>query len=95
MSKVVPKLYPQVELKRYPSSIHVMSTLCPSDVQVVQNVDNSIKGSRHERKVQFFLTLFKRPLAPPPLSFEHYVVNFSEGILTRLLKRMSQQLSTK
>ena len=32
----------QVELKRYPSSVHVMSTLCPSDVQVVQNVVNSI-----------------------------------------------------
>ena len=56
---------------------------------------NQTKGSRHERKVQFFLTLFKRPLTPPPLSFEHYVVNFSEGILTRLRKRMSQQLSTK
>ena len=26
----------------------------------------SYKGSRHERKVQFFLTLFKRPLTPPP-----------------------------
>ena len=28
---------------------------------------SSYKGSRHERKVQFFLTLFKRPLPPPPL----------------------------
>ena len=36
------------------------------------------KGSHPLRKVQFFLTLFKRPLTPP-LSFEHYVVNFSEG----------------
>ena len=26
---------------------------------------NHYKGSRHERKVQFFLTLFKRPLTPP------------------------------
>ena len=24
------------------------------------------KGSRHERKLQFFLTFFKRPLPPPP-----------------------------
>ena len=34
------------------------------------------KGSHPLRKVQFFLTLFKSPLAPPPLSFEHHVVNF-------------------
>ena len=27
---------------------------------------DSTKGSRPVRKVQFFLTLFKRPLAPPP-----------------------------
>ena len=33
------------------------------------------KGSHPVRKVQFFLTLFKRPLIPPPLSFEHHVVN--------------------
>ena len=26
--------------------------------------------------MQFFWTLFKRPLNPPPLSFEHHVVNF-------------------
>ena len=31
-----------------------------------------IKGSHPLRKVQFFLTLFKRPLTPPPLSFEHH-----------------------
>ena len=53
------------------------------------------KGSHRIRKVQFFLTLFKRPLTPPPLSFEHYVVNFSEGILTKVRKCLSRQLSTK
>ena len=37
---------------------------------------NITKGSHPERKVHFFLTLFKRPLAPPPLSFEHHVGNF-------------------
>ena len=31
----------------------------------------------------------------PPLSFEHHMVNFSEGILTKLRKRLSQQLSKK
>ena len=42
-----------------------------------------------------FLTLFKKPLnPPPPLLFEHYVVNFSEGILTKVRKRLLQQLST-
>ena len=30
-----------------------------------------------------------------PHSFERYVVNFSEGILTKVRKRLSQQLSTK
>ena len=34
------------------------------------------KGSHPERKVQFFLTLFEKPLTPPPLLFEHHVVNF-------------------
>ena len=50
-----------------------------------------ILGNLRARKVQFFLTLFKKP----PLSFEHYVVNFSEGILTKVRKRPSRQLSTK
>ena len=49
--------------------------------------DHDGKGCHRVRKVQFFLTLFKRPLTPPPpLSFEHHVVNFfckkSFGILT-------------
>ena len=56
--------------------------------------DRRNKGSLRARKVQFFLTLFKKPLTPP-LSFEHYVVNFSEGILTKVRKRLSRQLSTK
>ena len=41
------------------------------------------KGSRHERKVQFFLTLFKRPLTPPPfvwtLCGEFFWRNFSKS----------------
>ena len=38
---------------------------------------SSDKGSLAVRKVQFFWTLFKKPLTPPPpLSFEHHVVNF-------------------
>ena len=42
--------------------------------------DDACKGSRHERKVQFFLTLFKRPLTTPPLlSFEHHVGVFNLG----------------
>ena len=57
--------------------------------------EDGYKGSHPERKVQFFLTFFKKPLTPPPFSFEHYVVNFSEGILTKVRKRVSQQLSTK
>ena len=54
------------------------------------------KESHPLKKVQFFWTLFKNPLTPPPpLSFEHYVVNFSEGILTKVRKWLSRQLSTK
>jgi len=37
----------------------------------------------------------ERQVQATPLSFEHYVVNFSEGILTKVRKRLSQQLSTK
>ena len=29
-------------------------------------ISSRSKGSNHERKVQFFLTLFKKPLTPPP-----------------------------
>ena len=64
-------------------------------IKIMCNVMDN-KGSHPLRKVQFFLTLFERPLTwPPPLSFEHYVVNFSEGILTSVRKRLARQLSTK
>ena len=52
-------------------------------------------GKPSREKSAVFLTLFKKPLTPPPHSFEHYVVNFSEGILTKVRKRLSRQLSTK
>ena len=38
---------------------------------------------------------FDPPTPPTPPSFEHYVVNFSEGILTKVHKRLLRQLSTK
>ena len=47
-----------------------------------------------QEKCSFFLRLFKKPLTPP-LPFDHYVVNFSEGILTEVRKRLSHQLSSK
>ena len=47
-----------------------------------------------QEKCNFFNIVQKAP-GPPPHSFEHYVVNFSEGILTKVRKRPSQQLSTK
>ena len=37
----------------------------PENGQLVQNKADT-KGSHPFRKVQFFLTLFKRPLTPPP-----------------------------
>ena len=44
-----------------------------------------------------FFNIVQKAFDPPsrPLSFEHYVVNFSEGILTKVRKRLSQQLSTR
>ena len=37
-----------------------------NDDNINDNKDKSDKGSHHFKKVQFFLTLFKRPLTPPP-----------------------------
>ena len=48
------------------------------------------KGSLHTRKEQFFFNIVQKAFVPP-LSFEHYVVNFSVGILTEVRKRLSQQ----
>ena len=54
------------------------------------------KGSHQTRKVQFFFNIFQKAFDPPtPPSLEHYVVNFFEGILTKVRKRLSRQLSTK
>ena len=36
---------------------------------VIEGGGDNNKGSRPVRKVQFFLTLFKRPLTPPPPPF--------------------------
>ena len=47
------------------------------------------------QKSEVFLNIVQKAFDPPPLSFEHHVVNFSEGILTKVRKRLSQQLSTK
>ena len=46
------------------------------------------------KKCSFFKYCSKS-LWPPPPSFEHYVVNFSEGILTKVRRRLPRQLSTK
>ena len=48
-----------------------------------------------QEKCIFFNIVQKAFDPPPPHSFEHYVVNFSEGILTKVRKRLPQQLSTK
>ena len=46
------------------------------------------KGSLHTRKEQFFFNIVQKAFGPPPLLFEHYVVNFSEGILTKARERL-------
>ena len=57
-----------------------------------KNVNRIREASLQEKCI--FLTLFKKPLTPP-FRLNTYVVNFSEGILTKVRKRLSQQLSTK
>ena len=37
-----------------------------SEVHIIKKDRAPNKGSRHERNVQFFWTLFKKPLTPPP-----------------------------
>ena len=51
-------------------------------------------GKPSFKKSAVFLNIVQKAF-DPPLSFEHYVVNFSEGILTKVRKRLSRQLSTK
>ena len=46
-----------------------------------------------QEKCSFF-NIVQKAFDPPPHSFEHYVVNFSEGILTKVRKCLSRQLST-
>ena len=50
-------------------------------------------GKPSDKKSAVFFNIVQKAFDPPPLSFEHYVVNFSEGILTKVCKRLSQQLS--
>ena len=40
------------------------------------------KGCPPSPDPQFFLTLFKKPLTPPP-RFEHHVANFFDGFLKK------------
>ena len=43
----------------------------------------SSKGCPPSPDPLFFLTLFKKPLPPPPLRFEHYVANFFDGFFKK------------
>ena len=52
-------------------------------------------GKPSWEKSAVFFNIVLKAFDPLPLSFEHYVVNFSEGILTKVRKRLSQQLLTK
>ena len=63
--------------------------------QTTAGEDNDNKGSHRVRKVQFFFNIVQKAFDPPPLLFLHHVLNFSEGILTKVRKRLSRQLSTK
>ena len=65
-----------------------------SDDDVLMDLMMSIREASVQEKCSFF-NIVQKPLIPTPLSFEHYVVNFSEGILTKVRNRLSQRLSTK
>ena len=52
-------------------------------------------GKPSWEKSAVFLNIVQKAFDPPPPSFEHHVVNFSEGILTKVRKHLSQWLSTK
>ena len=54
-----------------------------------------VLGKPSCKKSAVFLNIVQKAFDPPPLSFEHHVVIFFEGILTKVRKRLSQQLSTK
>ena len=62
----------------------------------INNEELRIREASVQEKCSFF-NIVQKAFGPPPLplSFEHYLVNFSEGILTKVRKRLSQQLSTK
>ena len=53
-------------------------------------------GKPSRKKSAVLFNIVQKAFDPPtPPSFEHYVVNFSEGILTKVRNRLSRQLSTK
>ena len=55
----------------------------------------SIREAITREKCSFFEHCSKSLWPSPPHSCEHYVVNFSEGILAKVRKHLSRQLSTK
>ena len=63
-------------------------------IQLAQSQPQPKLGKPSCKKSAVFFNIVQKALDPPH-SFEHYVVNFSEGILTKVRKRLSQQLSTK
>ena len=56
--------------------------------------NSRLLGKPTWEKSAVFFNIVQKAFDPPPLSFEHYVVNFSEGILTKVRKCLSRQLST-
>ena len=53
------------------------------------NSPSLIREAIPREKCSFF-NIVQKAFDPPPLSFEHYVVNFSEEILTKVRKTQSQ-----
>ena len=71
-----------------------MVQVCVLWLLATLNLSLPVREAITREKCSFF-NIVQKAFDPPPLSFEHYVVNFSEGILTKVRKRLSQQLSTK
>ena len=88
---------------RLPDSCLATGGHCRSEAAVI--ISSSSHPYRHHiiitlgkptrEKSAVFFNIVQKASDPPPLSFEHYVVNFSEGMPTKVRKRLLQQLLTK
>ena len=64
------------------------------DVAIINQGKTLALGKPPDKKSAVFFNIVQKAF-DPPFRLNIYVVNFSEGILIKVRKRLSQQLSTK